>query len=301
MPTKPKSKPKAAQSPAEPSQQPPAAQETQQPRPPRVVLHAPEVVQLSTLRPHPENYKTHPEDQKRHVRHSLEEFGQFKNVVIARDGTVLAGHGVVESACEAGATEVLAVRLDIDPMSPAAFKVMAADNELARLSQVDEWKLTEILLKVRSEDQDQGLLGTGFDDATLAALLSEAGEDDEKGKEDGGLYTSKVASPVYTPKAENPPEVGSLVDRSRTELLLREIEAAEGVPPEVKDFLRHAAQRHAVFNYGQVAEFYAHAPAEVQRLMENSALVIVDFEKAIERGFVTLSNTIAGLYPSGEE
>lgn len=48
---------------------------------------------------------------------------------------------------------------------------------------------------------------------------------------------------------------------------------------------RIAALRHIVFDYGQIAEFYAHQDKEVQELMEASALVIIDFDKAIENGY----------------
>ncbi len=51
-----------------------------------------------------------------------------------------------------------------------------------------------------------------------------------------------------------------------------------------------------VFDYEQIAEYYAHAPAEVQELMERSALVIVDFGRAIEDGFVRLNQELKEQY-----
>lgn len=59
-----------------------------------------------------------------------------------------------------------------------------------------------------------------------------------------------------------------------------------------KDFLRKAAQRHLVFNYKKVAEFYAAASEEMQDLMEKSALVIIDYNDAIANGFTVLSDKI---------
>jgi len=61
------------------------------------------------------------------------------------------------------------------------------------------------------------------------------------------------------------------------------------LPEEIKAFLRAAAERHVVFNYANIAEFYAHADKGLQALMEDSALVIIDFNKAIEQGFVRLN------------
>ena len=59
------------------------------------------------------------------------------------------------------------------------------------------------------------------------------------------------------------------------------------------------------FRFDHIAEFYCHADAELQQLMEDSALVIIDFDKAIENGFVMLGKTIAGIfaddYPDGHQ
>ena len=45
-------------------------------------------------------------------------------------------------------------------------------------------------------------------------------------------------------------------DKSKYEELLSEIDNSD-VPARVKEFLRIAALRHIVFDYGQIADFYA--------------------------------------------
>ena len=60
--------------------------------------------------------------------------------------------------------------------------------------------------------------------------------------------------------------------------------------------LREAAARHIVFNYERMADYYAHASPEMQSLMEDSALVIIDFEKAIDDGFVRLCQDLKEQY-----
>ena len=57
-----------------------------------------------------------------------------------------------------------------------------------------------------------------------------------------------------------------------------------------------AATRHVVFNYEKIAEFYAHAPAKIQRLFEASALVIIDFDDAIGGGYVKLCESLIEQY-----
>lgn len=54
-----------------------------------------ETVPIKELRPHPRNYRSHPEDQLEELMASLDENNQYRNVVIAWDNTILAGHGVV--------------------------------------------------------------------------------------------------------------------------------------------------------------------------------------------------------------
>lgn len=126
-----------------------------------------ESMPLSELKPHPRNYRSHPEDQIEHVVASLRDVGVYRNVVAARDGTLLAGHGVVEAARRAGMTEISVVRLDLDPDDPRALRVLAGDNYVSHLAHDDERALTEMLKELRDS---VGLEGTGFDDRMLAAL-----------------------------------------------------------------------------------------------------------------------------------
>jgi ParB-like chromosome segregation protein Spo0J len=123
------------------------------------------------LRPHPRNYREHPEDQLAHIIKSIETNGFYRNVVAARDGTILAGHGVVKAATAMGLGEVPVIHLDLDPDDPRAYKIIAGDNEIGRLSHLDDRGLSELLKDVLSGDEVDGLLGTGYDEMSLAALV----------------------------------------------------------------------------------------------------------------------------------
>jgi hypothetical protein len=90
--------------------------------------------------------------------------------VTSRDGTILAGHGVVEAAKAAGLEHVPVVRLDLDADDPRALKVLTGDNEIARLAAIDDRALADLLRDIRDTDLT-GLLGTGYDDAMLANLV----------------------------------------------------------------------------------------------------------------------------------
>lgn len=111
-------------------------------------------------------------------------------------------------------------------------------------------------------------------------------------------YSTAAGAPVYVPKGARPHAL-TLVDTTKTDALLREIEKAQ-ITEDEKRFLRLGAQRHLVFNYERIAEFYAHASPDVQALMERSALIIIDVDKAIENGYVRLSQTIRAMYAEEE-
>lgn len=137
---------------------------------PKPRLHVAEVVDARQLKPHPRNYRSHPEDQLAHLAESVRQHGVYKNIVVARDGTILAGHGIFQASQRAGLSRIPVVRLNLDPMSPQALKIVAADNELPRFSENDDRQLTELLQQIMKEDPS-GLVGTGYTEQSLAALL----------------------------------------------------------------------------------------------------------------------------------
>ena len=92
-------------------------------------------------------------------------------------------------------------------------------------------------------------------------------------------YTSKIKAPVYEPKNKKPHPF-ELFNNSKSQRLISEIQQSN-VSDEEKKFLIEAAKRHTVFNYSKIADYYAHSSKEMQSLMERSALIIIDFEKAI--------------------
>lgn len=113
-------------------------------------------------------------------------------------------------------------------------------------------------------------------------------------------YTGKIKIPQYEPKTIRP-QLYELCDRSKYIEILREINTSTVSEPE-KEFLRYAAARHLAFNYSKIADYYAHTSPEMQRLMEKSALVIIDFDDAIANGYVRLSENIKRIMDvSGEK
>jgi len=119
------------------------------------------------------NYRIHDWEQILHLKRSLQANGVYRPVVLARDGTILAGHGVIRAAWEVGLTELPAVRLDVAADSPQGLKILAGDNEVGLRAKIDDRALTGLLKHVLDETgmDDDSLRGTGFDVQTLTALL----------------------------------------------------------------------------------------------------------------------------------
>lgn len=116
------------------------------------------------------------------------------------------------------------------------------------------------------------------------------GADDESDKK----YSTKIEAPTYSPSGPKP-NILILCDDTKTKSLIKEIQSSS-VSDEEKDFLIKASQRHMVFHYERIANYYAHSSPEMQRLMEKSALVIIDFEQAIANGYVKLCEEIKGQF-----
>lgn len=130
-----------------------------------------EIIEVSTLKAHPRNYRKHGPDQLAHIAQSIKANGFYRNVVIASDGTILAGHGAVEAAKQLKIKSVPVVRINLKPTDKRALKILAGDNEVMKLGEVDDRALSEILKEIVDDIDIDGLLGTGFDKQMLANLV----------------------------------------------------------------------------------------------------------------------------------
>lgn len=161
-------------------------------------------------------------------------------------------------------------------------------NGTQRAGRDDPAMLAELLQEV-ANSTELALESTSFSADDLDELLRDLGNDFG----DDNNYSRKIEAPTYEPSGDKP-QLDSLFDDSRTQELIIEIDNSD-LPEDEKAFLRIAAQRHTVLDFGEIASYYAHSELETQNLMENNALVIIDFNKAIELGFVQLTENIANM------
>jgi hypothetical protein len=251
-----------------------------------------ETVKIDLLSPDPANARKHGARNLETVIASFRRFGQQIPLVVDKSNVVRVGNCRLEAAKQLGWDTIQIVRTDLTSSDAIAYAI--ADNRTAELAEWDDDILAAQLQGLLTEDEAL-LDATGFDGDELAALLDELTGDGTTGSVDSAdnPYTGKIEAPIYEPKGELPP-VCELSDKTKTNELCEEIEKAK-LPDEVRDFLLTAAQRHTVFNFRSIAEYYCHAPKEVQSLMERSGLIIIDFQKAIQNGFVHLSERLGAI------
>lgn len=113
-------------------------------------------------------------------------------------------------------------------------------------------------------------------------------------------YTRVIPKIQYQPKCKEVPSVYALYNLSKYEKMIKEI-SDSNIDSQEKLFLVYAATRHIVFDYEAIAEYYCHASKETQELMEKSGLIIVDFDDAMENGFVKLTKNLEELYDESKE
>lgn len=246
---------------------------------------------MSQIKFDPNNYRIHNDRNKRVIRKSLEECGAGRSILVDKDNYLIAGNGVYKEAQELG-IPVRVIETDGKELVVVKRNDLSSDDEKRKLlaladNHASDTSMFDVDLIVQDfSEEDLDLWEFSLDD------LEVKGFEYEEEKQDA--YTKKIVSPIYTPKGEKP-RIDELCNMNRWEELMNEIDNS-GLNDEERSFLHRAATRHIVFDYGKIAEYYAHASKEMQELMEKSALVIIDFDKAIEMGYVNLKEEIKEQY-----
>jgi len=226
-------------------------------------------VPIKEVKPNPHNPRVIKGDKFLKLVKSIKDFPQMlelRPIVVDNEMIVLGGNMRLKACIEAGLKEV---------------PILIADE-------LTEEQKAEFIIKdnVGYGEWDWDVLANEWD----AQLLDEWGLDVPNFLEEEDIYTSKIEAPIYEP-SNLKPLISELVNDTKTRELIKEIEASTLEDSE-KEFLKLAAQRHLVFNYSKIADYYSHSSKETQKLFEKSALVIIDFDKAIENGFVELTKNI---------
>ncbi len=237
------------------------------------------------------NFRIHTDKNKRVIKKSLEDCGAGRSVLVDKDNVLIAGNGVYEQAQELG-LPVRVIETDGKELVVVKRNDLSSDDEKRKLLALADNHASDTSMF----DMDLVLEEFSPGELDLWEFEIEGFDiDDNIDTNDINRYSKKIKSPIYEPIESEPPKLEELFKVDKYDQLLNKIKEAN-IPEREKEFLRYAATRHLVFNYSAIAEYYAHAQKIMQELMEDSALVIIDFDKAIEAGYVRLSEEIADQY-----
>lgn len=237
-------------------------------------------IKADKIQPYERNPR-HNDNAVEAVKESIRQCEYIAPIIIDEDNVILAGHTRYKALKELNKDTIDVVRVTgLSDEQKKKYRIL--DNKTNELA---EWDLD--LLEAELQDLDFGDFDFGF-----------YAEEEQESDIDSGDYTTKTDIPQYEIKGEEP-EISDLYNSDKADALKEKIYAAN-IPDEIKDFLMLSANRHVVFNYGKIAEYYANADEVVQDLMEESALVIIDFDNAIRNGYTKLSKTIQEMYEEDE-
>lgn len=246
------------------------------------------------------------------IKNSIMTFGYIEPIVVNKDNTIIGGHQRYKVLKDLKFEKVQCVVVDLNKNDEKILNV--ALNKIQ--GKFDDKKLFELLEEIKNNDLDDFLL-TGFDELELNELEEQlnninfesndnvnesnnSNNENDNENDNDGRYSRKIKAPNYIPTMENQPELKSLLDVNQVFELLSKIEKIN-CDDELKKFLEYSAYRFLKFNYENIAEYYSHANKEIQEIFEDLALVIIDFDKAIEKGFIEFNENILNRIKENEE
>jgi ParB-like chromosome segregation protein Spo0J len=144
-----------------------------------------ERVEIGRLVKDPRNARLHPERNMEAIVASLKRFGQQRPIVAQRDGTVLAGNGVLAGALALGWTDVIVRWTDLTGADAMAYAL--ADNRSSELAEWDFPALKDQLQELDTGDFD--MTATGWNDKELEFLMTVAAPPDEFATVDENIDT----------------------------------------------------------------------------------------------------------------
>ena len=242
-----------------------------------------EYLPIKSLKPYERNTRKHTDYDVGEIAKSIAECGFNDPIgVYGESLTIVEGHGRLLAAKKLGMKEVPCIRLD-HMTDDQRRKYAILHNKTAELSAFDFDNLA-----IELEDLDFSNFDFTFGIEDEEEELEYSADDTEE-----SFYTEKTEIPQYQPTGENVSLSDCFEDDKYKELLGKINNSS--VTDDEKRFLICAATRHYRFTYKKIAEYYAQASEEMQYLMEQSALVIIDYENAIRNGYLKLRNRLEGI------
>lgn len=238
-----------------------------------------EFVDISTIKENNVNPRKITKLQLEKLKKSIKDFPEMlelRPIVVDLDNSVLGGNMRLKALKE----------LNINPVP------------IVKITDLPDDKKRQFIIKdnVGFGEWDWDMLNADWDmdelkDWGLDVEQFNVGDEDD---EEETPYNTKIQAPIYVPN-EDEPALKDTYDDTKYNELIKQIDEAN-IDDEMKSYLKVCATRHIQFNYEKIADLYAYQNKEVQSLMENLALVIIDFDKAIELGYIQLGDAIMEQY-----
>lgn len=230
------------------------------------------------------------------LENSIERYGYIEPIIVnKRNNVIVGGHHRLRALKKKGIKEVDVVYVDLDENDEKRLNI--ALNRISGYWDID--KLEEVVNDLMIDDPSL-IDFTGLSEFEIDSMFGVEEVDflDKDGFiDDDETYVKEIKTPIYEITGKEP-SINELCNHDKTDELISNINIAFDknlITKEQKDFLIRAAQRHLVFNYANIAEYYAHQEKDMQELMEQSALIILDVNSAIKNGFITLSEKMSSL------
>jgi len=231
-------------------------------------------VNISDIKPYAKNAKLHTNDQIELIKQSIDKYDYYSPIGVDKNNVIVFGHGRFEAIKE---------KQNIDKLEVV---------DLSYLSSKEIKKLRILDNKIVSNEWDDDLLNKEIEDIAknmnkeYNEIAKELNIDLIKEK----IYNNKMGTVMYSP-SDICPEINELVNESKAIELIEEIKNTK-IDDKIKKFLILGAYRHNIFDYSKIADFYVNQKDDIKTLMEKSALVIIDYGKAMENGYLKLKDDI---------
>jgi hypothetical protein len=221
-------------------------------------------------------------------------FMELRPVILDVDSMVIGGNMRLKAHHHLNRKEIWTDMFTIE-MSDK-MNVLALEEGRKTKTYLEYCQAFTIKDNVSSGEWEWDILGNEWDSVLLNEYGLDVWENQDDIKEE--IYSKNINIPTYEPKNEKP-KAHELFNTDKVEELIDKIKPLRLNNME-QAFLIYGAYRHTVFDYSKIADYYAHSSKEVQELMEDSALVIIDFKKAIENGYVQMTEYLMEIQKDDE-
>jgi len=251
-------------------------------------------VKISKVKGNPNNPRIIKNDKFKILKNSIRTmpgYMKLRPVIVDENMMVLGGNMRLKASIDLGKKEIwtdMFTQADCDDMNK-----IAIEEERETKTYLEYCDAIIIKDNVSSGEWEWDILANDWD----SVLLNEYGLDVWENQDDAIVeednFIRDIKAPTYEPKNEKP-KAQELFNTDKVEELIDKIKPLRLSNME-QAFLIYGAYRHTVFDYSKIADFYAHSSKEVQELMEDSALVLIDFNKALENGYVKFTENIRNI------